>query len=156
MSIPQNSKLSERLAVLASIISKTVQGTSAGTVTSSAFNIAGTNNNYFGRYLVAVNCSNTNIATVQVVKASDSALTSATAITGLSQTMNSSTNTMLLMDINGATQALNDTLNTWLGVQVITTSAGAMLVGATVFGSDGRYDPASNWNTLTNATIASV
>ncbi len=156
MSVPQNSKGSERMALLASITSVTGQGTVAGTVTSNAFNIAGTNNNYFSRFFVVANVSNTNKYTVQVVKASDSALTSATAITGLSQTGNSANTPVVLMDINGQTQALNDTLNTWLAVQVITTSAGNMAAGVEVLGLDGRYDPASNWNTNTNAVIASV
>ncbi len=151
--VPQNSKLSERLAVLASSLPVTAS-TAGGTLTTSAVNIAGTNANFFGRYLAIATINSTNVATITLVKASDSALTSATAIA--TQTNSSTSTPVVLMDLNGTTQALSDTLNTYIALRIINTSATGAMEGL-ILGSDGRYDPAQTWNySGVNTNIPSV
>ena len=158
MSVPQNSKLSERLAVLATIAAQTVQGTSAGTVTSGVVNIAsatGASGNYFSRFLVLANVANTNVSTVQLLSSTDSALGGVTVIA--SQTMSSATVPNCLMDLNGTTQICSDTASTYIALRIVTTNAGPMLCSGAIIGGDGRFDPASTYNATTvNGTIKSV
>ncbi len=151
--VPQNSKLSERLAVVAYGLPVTAS-TAGGTLTTSAVNIAATSGNFFGRYLGVATISATNVATITLVKASDSALTGATAIA--TQTNASTSTPVVLFDLNGTTQALNDTLNTYIALRIVNTSATGAMEGL-ILGSDGRYDPAQTFNASgVNATIGSV
>ena len=151
--IPQNSRLYERIAVVASTLPVTAS-TSGGTLTTSAVNIATTSGNFFGRYLGIATINSTNVATIQLIKGSDSAVTLATVIA--SQTNSSTTTPVVLLDVNGTTQALNDTVNTYIALRIINTSATGAMEGL-ILGSDGRYDPAQTYNySGVNSNIATI
>lgn len=154
--VPGNSKVTERMAVLAALLPQD-NGTNPATLTGTGVNIAGTNGQFFSRYLIAALVNDTNKVTVTVVKASDSAMTGATAITGLSQTNNSTATPVILFDVNATTQALNDTLNTFIAPRIVTTSNGQVIGAALTIGADGRFDPSVYWNgSQVNTTINSV
>jgi hypothetical protein len=156
-----NSKLSERLAVLA--YTRPIRGTSGGTITTTGFSIAASSTNQsaslFTKLLAVANVDNgttsADTATIDIVKASDSALTGATAITGLSQTMSGTTAPVCIFDINSATQYLNDTQNTFIGLRVRQT-AGVVTASGIIYGSDARYAPTATYNAGTLSTINSV
>lgn len=149
--LPVNSKLSERLAILTGSLNIF---TAAGTLTSALFNMAATTGNFFGRFLVMGFSNSTGAITFNVLKGT-AAASAGTAF--LTQTHSATTATVCLFDVNGSTQALSDTQNTFIGVQVINTNAGSCASGGYVLGGDGRYDPAQTWNAnIVDATIGSV
>ncbi len=152
--VPQNSKLSERLAVLASVLPPQTS-TTGGTLTTSAVNLASTFGNFFGRYIGIGLVSSTNVATISLVKGSDSAVTLGTVIA--SQTNSSSNTPVVLADLNATTEVLNDTVNTYIALRITCTTAAPLACAGLIIGSDGRYDPAQTWNySGVNATIPSV
>ncbi len=156
MGVQVNSKLSERLAIVATSLPTTVS-TAGFTLTTSAVNIAATSGNFFGRYLAVGIVNNTNLCNVTVVKGSDSAVTLGTIIA--SQTNASTATPVVEFDINGTTENLNDSANTYIAVRITCTLAASGAGGANglIFGGDGRYDPAFTYNSSgVNATIPSV
>ncbi len=156
MGTPVNSKLSERLAVVATSL-PTTNATNGFTLTSSAVNIAATSGNFFGRYFGIAQVNTTATCTITVIKGSDSAVTLGTAIA--TQTNGSTATPVVVFDINGATENLNDSANTYLAIRIVNTQAtvGASAAAALIIGGDGRFDPAFTYNSSgVNATIPSV
>ena len=147
MSVPQNSLLSERLAILATTLPS--QGTAGGTLTSGYVNIVLDTNSSkgfaFSRLLAlaTVQTDGTTVTTVSVQKASDSSGTGAATL--ISQTVSSTATPVVEFDINPFTQALNDTSKTYLAVKIVSTTGNQASSGM-IIGGDGRYDPASYWN----------
>lgn len=154
MSVPQNAKLSERMAILSAILPQ-VTTSAGGTVTSSSFNITGTTSQYFGRVLACALVASTNIYTTLLISQSQSA---GTAVSTLASQTNTGNSTFVVeYDLNSYTQALTDTTNTWIALRVICTTFSPVTISGLVLGADGRYDPAATWNcTNVAATINSV
>src|SRR5678815_1732120 len=107
-----NSKLSERLAILATATAAT--STAGGTITSSFVNIAGTTGSgqMFSRLLVIANAVNigTNTITVNLIKSTSSSGGGPTTL--FSQTTGT-TAAPVEIDVNAYTQGLNDTSATY-------------------------------------------
>jgi len=143
MSIPNNSLLSERLNVLGAL--SPVALTAGATLTSSYVGLQAANGNLSQRYLGVVSVNSTNTATVQVVKASDTSGTGATAIATYSYA--TTNGEAVLFDINGVNV---DTSKPYIALRV-SAAAAAVAVSGIILGGDGRYDPASSYN-LTSTT----
>ena len=154
--VPQNSLMSERIAILATIRPQSTASTGGGTITSTAINIAGTNANFFSRMMAIAQFTSTNKVTVSLISGTDSAATLATSVASQTNLSSSSTDTVVI-DLNPFTQALSDSTNTYIALRVACTSDGVMQVGGAIIGGDGRNDPASTYNASTvNTTIKSV
>ncbi len=147
-----NSKLSERLAVLAATLPAT--STAGGTITSSFVNIAGTTGSgqMFSRLLILANAGNsaTNAITVSVLKSTSSTGGGSTAIA--TQTATGTSTPIVEFDVNAFTQGLNDTNATYIGFSIVST-LGTLTGGGIILGGDGRYDPASTFN-ASNVTLS--
>ncbi len=147
MGVSINSLISERNAIVASAL-PTSTTTGGGTLTTGAVNIAATSGNFFGRYFGVAMINSSNKATATLIKGSDSAVTLATVIA--SQTIGSTTNYVALFDLNGATEYLNDTANTYIALRIAATVNSAVPgFSGCIVGADGRYDPAYSWNAST-------
>ncbi len=148
--VPNNSLLTERLAVLTTLAS--IALTAGQTSTSSYVSMRATNANYFQRFMPLINVTSngTNNIVVSVLKASDTSGTGATAIL-----INTFTNTSgaqtFIGDVNGANV---DTSKPFIAVSVTMAGGGTTSTACSgcLIASDGRYDPASTYNiaALTN------
>ncbi len=148
MSVAQNSLLSERLAILATMlpVAATAGG---GTLTSGYVNIVLDTNSskgvMFSRLLAVANVltDGTTVTTVSIQKATDSSGSGAATL--ISQTVASTATPCVIFDINPFSQALTDTSKTYLAVKIVNTT-GATGSSGIIIGGDGKYDPASYWN----------
>lgn len=146
--VPHNSKLTERIAVLAAINPQALS-TSATQVTSSYVNIMGTtgSGNLFTRFmaLAQAGVNGTGVVTVNLVKASDSSGTGVTVVTSAALTGTNANSAVFPIDYNGA---MVDPVNPYIALQIVQAGSASNVSGV-LLASDGRYDPASTFSAAT-------
>lgn len=156
MSVPGNSLLSERLAVLAVLNPIALSSSSA---VSAYVTMAGNTNvpsgSLFQRLLALVQLGDngTGTVTVSAYKASDTSGTGSAAIYTASFAATNADNRIIELDLNAALGALTDTSKICVAVSA-SVDAGGCPVSAIILGGDGRYEPASGYNTALTATPA--
>ena len=164
MSVPGNSKLSERLAVLGGIAPVALVASATSTaisnwVSMNAPALGGTSSSpgsfLFGRYyaLVMTGTNGTGVVTINVYKGNGTSggTTSATIYT-TSYSATAGNAVTLPIDINCNVGALADTTNNDIAVQVTTTSN--VVISVTILGGDGRYEPASGYQQVGGTNLA--
>lgn len=131
-----NTKLSERLAVLAAI-NPTTLTTTATAATSSYVQLTATNGNLPQRYIAIVNTGDngTGSVTVNLLKASDTSGTGATAVSTTSLSATNGDNRQVIIDLAAVTV---DTSKPYIAVQA-TIDSGTCPVAGLLIGGDVRY-----------------
>lgn len=145
--VPNNSKLSERLAILTQISSVTLT-TATTAVTSSYISIAGStgtgHGSRFGRFMAAyqIGDNGTGAVVVNLLKATDVNGSGAAVVTTNTLSATNADSAVFLIDYNGQ---LIDTASPWIALQITQTGL-TCPVAAVLLASDCRYEPASSFN----------
>ena len=165
MSVPQNSKLSERIGFLATLLPVNLT-TTASAATSAYVDVLGevqtsttTNGTAglaanFGRYIATFQTGDngTGSVTFSILKATDTSGTSSAAVYTAAYAATNADNVIVPIDLN---QIFVDTTKHYYALSA-SIDSGACLVSGLLQGGDGRFEPASNYNVSSTKTPANV
>ena len=151
MSIPGNSKLSERLAVLAKITPIAITTAASQAISATFASVATTTGNGYNRLLAVFQIgANTLTGTVTYKVLAGTASSGGGTLYTIASGTSTNSAKEFLIDLNQAVTGTTYATAPYIGLELTATSA---TVGAGVLlGGDAKYEPASTDN-ITSSTV---